>query len=297
MHNNKTITLRPTHIVGIGASAGGLDALEKFFRAMPVDSGMAFVVIRHLSPDFKSLMGEQLERYTTMPVISVMEREIVAANTIYLLPPKKDMVIEGDELLCTDRPTDRVLRLPINTFFRSLATAWGEKAVAIVLSGTGSDGSAGIMDVHESGGLVFAQNVESCGFDGMPISAIATGCVDIILNPEEMPTALKVYTQNSAIKFDYPLSPKNATLEAGMSSIFECLQTTYGIDFNFYKPQTIKRRVERRIALHPEHISIEEYSRRVQNDRAELDLLYKDLLIGVTRFFVTQKHLRCYTEK
>jgi two-component system CheB/CheR fusion protein len=285
MHNNKIITLRPTHIVGIGASAGGLEALEKFFRAMPVDSGMAFVVIRHLSPDFKSLMGEQLERYTTMPVISVMEREIVAANTIYLLPPKKDMVIEGDELLCTDRPTDRVLRLPINTFFRSLATAWGEKAVAIVLSGTGSDGSTGIIDVHESGGLVFVQNEESSGFDGMPHSAIATGCVDVILNPQEMPTALKLYTQNPAIKFDYPLSPKNTTHEAGIPAIFECLQTTYGIDFNFYKPQTIMRRIERRIALHPEHISIEEYSQRVQNDRAELDLLYKDLLIGVTRFF------------
>lgn len=125
--NTKTPAARRTYIVGIGASAGGLEALEKLFRAMPVDSGMAFVVIRHLSPDFKSLMGEHLERYTTMPAISVMEREIIAPNTIYLLPPKKDMVIEGDELICTDRPDDKVLSLPINTFFRSLATAWGEK--------------------------------------------------------------------------------------------------------------------------------------------------------------------------
>jgi two-component system CheB/CheR fusion protein len=277
---------RPTYIVGIGASAGGLEALEKLFRAMPVDSGMAFVVIRHLSPDFKSLMGEQLERYTTMPVISVMEREIIASNTIYLLPPKKDMVIEGDELICTDRPSDKVLSLPINTFFRSLATAWSEKAVAIVLSGTGSDGSAGIMDVHESGGLVFAQSVESCGFDGMPHSAIATGCVDSILSPEKMPTALNAYAQNPEIKFNYPSpSLQNSTPEPGIPSIFEQLQTIYNIDFNFYKPQTIKRRIERRIALHPEHITIEEYGRRIQNDRVELDLLYKDLLIGVTRFF------------
>ncbi|MDP3839751.1 MAG: chemotaxis protein CheB [Methylococcales bacterium] len=197
--NTKTPAARPTYIVGIGASAGGLEALEKLFRAMPVDSGMAFVVIRHLSPDFKSLMGEHLERYTTMPVISVMEREIIAPNTIYLLPPKKDMVIDGDELICTDRPEDKVLSLPINTFFRSLATAWGGKAVAIVLSGTGSDGSAGIMDVHESGGLVFAQSVDSSGFDGMPRSAIDTGYVDSILSPEEMPTALKTQKSSSTI--------------------------------------------------------------------------------------------------
>lgn len=284
--NTKRPQSRPTYIVGIGASAGGLEALEKFFRAMPVNSGMAFVVIRHLSPDFKSLMGEQLERYTTMPVISVMEREIIAPNTIYLLPPKKDMVIEGDELICTDRASDKVLSLPINTFFRSLATACEEKAVAIVLSGTGSDGSAGIMDIHESGGLVFAQSVESSGFDGMPRSAIATGCVDSILSPEAMPAALNAYAQNPAIKFNYPSpSLQDSTPEPGIPSIFERLQTIYNIDFNFYKPQTIKRRIERRIALHPEHISIEEYGQRIQNDRAELDLLYKDLLIGVTRFF------------
>ena len=107
----------PTFVVGIGASAGGLDALERFFRAMPVDSGMAFVVIQHLSPDFKSLMAEQLERYTTMPAISVTDRKKIAPNMIYLLPPKKNMVIEGDDLICTDRPSDKVLSLPINAFF------------------------------------------------------------------------------------------------------------------------------------------------------------------------------------
>lgn len=286
MHNNKTGKVPPNYIVGIGASAGGLEALEQFFRAMPVDSGMAFVVIRHLSPDFTSLMGEQLERYTTMPVISVLDREIVASNTVYLLPPKKDMVIEGNELICTERSGDKVLSLPINTFFCSLAAAWEEKAVAIVLSGTGADGSVGIIDVHEHNGLVFTQDLESCGFDGMPSSAIATGCVDSVLRPEDMPAAINVYIQNPEIKFDYPASfPEDSIPEAGFPAILERLQTIYDIDFNFYKPQTIKRRIERRIALHPEHISIEEYGRRVRDDLAELDLLYKDLLIGVTRFF------------
>lgn len=272
----------PTYIIGIGASAGGLEALKSFFHALPVDSGMAFVVIQHLSPDFKSMMTEQLQRYTTLPIISVLDRNRVVANSIYLLPPKKDMVLDGDELISTDRPKDKVLSLPINGFFRSLANAGGEKAIAIVLSGTGSDGSAGVMDVHEGGGLVLVQSVESSHFDGMPRCAIATGCADLILSPEEMPAALKVYAQNPKIKLDYPVK---ASPEAGIPTIFERLHSVYDIDFNFYKPQTITRRIERRIALHPEHISIEEYGRRVQNDRAELDKLYKDLLIGVTRFF------------
>ena len=139
--NSQISQAPPTYIVGIGASAGGLEALENLFQTMPVNSGMAFVVIQHLSPDFKSLMAEQLARYTTLPIISVLDRSRVEANTIYLLPPKKDMVLDGDELICTDRTNDKVLSLPINNFFRSLANTAGEKAIAIVLSGTGSDGS------------------------------------------------------------------------------------------------------------------------------------------------------------
>lgn len=286
--NSKLIsmhTMRPSFVVGIGASAGGLEALEKLFRAMPVDTGMAFVVIQHLSPDFKSLMNEQLERYTSMRAIPVETRKIIQPNTIYLLPPKKDMVIVGDELICSDRTGEKVLSLPINSFFRSLAAEWGEKAVAVVLSGTGSDGSSGVMDVREGGGLVFAQSEESSRFDGMPRSAVATGCVDAVLSPEEMPDALLAYIKNPQIKTDYQTLLKKAEPDDGIPTIFERLQTVYDIDFNFYKPQTIMRRIERRIALHPEHISIEEYGHRIQNDNAELDLLYKDLLIGVTRFF------------
>lgn len=277
---------RPSYVVGIGASAGGLEALERFFRAMPVDSGMAFVVIQHLSPDFKSLMDELLERFTSMQAIPVMDRERIRPNTIFLLPPKKDMVIEGDELICTDRSGEKVLSLPINSFFRSLASAWGEKAIAVVLSGTGSDGSAGIMDVREAGGLVLVQSEESSRFDGMPRSAIATGCVDAVLAPEDMPAALKAYTENPTNKQAYAtMLAEQKEPEEGIPAIFERLHAVYDIDFNFYKPQTITRRIERRVALHPDHISIEEYGRRVHQDAAELNLLYKDLLIGVTRFF------------
>jgi two-component system CheB/CheR fusion protein len=281
-----SVPSRPTHVVGIGASAGGLEALERFFRAMPVDSGMAFVVIQHLSPDFKSLMDELLERFTRMQAIPVMARERIRPDTIFLLPPKKDMVIEGDELISTDRSGEKVLSLPINSFFRSLASAWGEKAIAIVLSGTGSDGSAGIMDVREAGGLVLAQSEESSRFDGMPRSAIATGCVDTVLAPEDMPAALQTYTKNPSGKLAYTtLLAEQHAPEEGIPTIFERLHAVYDIDFNFYKPQTITRRIERRIALHPDHISVEDYGRRIKQDAAELNLLYKDLLIGVTRFF------------
>jgi two-component system CheB/CheR fusion protein len=277
---------RPSHVVGIGASAGGLEALERFFRAMPVDSGMAFVVIQHLSPDFKSLMDELLERFTRMPAIPVAERERIRPNTIYLLPPKKDMVIEGDELISTDRSGEKVLSLPINSFFRSLASAWGEKAIAIVLSGTGSDGSAGIMDVRDAGGLVLVQSEDSSRFDGMPRSAIATGCVDGVLAPEEMPAELAIYAGDRSGKTACTgVAAEPTEPEEGIPAIFDRLHTVYDIDFNFYKPQTITRRIERRVTLHPDHISIEEYGRRVQQDAAELNLLYKDLLIGVTRFF------------
>jgi len=285
MNSAATEFLRPTYVVGIGASAGGLEALERLFRAMPVDTGMTFVVIQHLSPDFKSLMDELLERFTRMQAIPVTDRIKIKPNKIYLLPPRKDMVINGDELITTNRSPEKVLSLPINSFFRSLASTWGEKAIAIVLSGTGSDGSAGIMDIREYGGLVLSQNEESSRFDGMPRSAINTGCVDAILAPEAMPAVLLAYASNPHAKITFVPRLPSETPDEGIPAIFERLQSVYDIDFNYYKPQTITRRIERRIALHPEHISIEEYGRRVQKDSNELDLLYKDLLIGVTRFF------------
>lgn len=282
----------PVLMVGIGASAGGLEALERLFRAMPPDTGMAFVVIQHLSPDFKSLMDELIQRFTRMPVVLVNQTETVQANTIYLLPPKKEMVIADNQLIARDRASDKLLSLPINTFFQSLAQAWGEKSAAIVLSGTGSDGSLGVVHIRETGGLVLVQRPESARFDGMPRSAIATRCVDSVLAPEEMPKALLAYQRSPGQKLDYlELSSENTLLlpeaerQVSLYAIFERLHQVYDIDFNFYKQQTINRRIERRITLHPEHPGIGEYSLKIQQDDAELDLLYKDLLIGVTRFF------------
>ncbi len=275
----------PNFIVGIGASAGGLEALERFLRAMPSNSGMAFVVIQHLSPDFKSLMDELLARHTSMKIIRVMEPANVQRDTVYLLPPRKDMVMAGGKLFTRDRPTDQHLSMPINLFFRSLAREAKDKAVAIVLSGTGTDGSAGLLDVHDMGGLVLVQSETTAKFDGMPLSAIDTGLADAVLAPEEMPETLLAYARNPSL----PLLERKRRQPGpdglvGLPAIIEKLREVYGIDFNYYKPATISRRIDRRIAL-ANYTSFQEYSQRVTTDSGELDALYRDLLIGVTRFF------------
>ena len=280
----------PTHVVGVGASAGGLEALERLFRAMPTDTGMAFVVIQHLSPDFKSLMDELLERFTQMAAIPVLDSEVVRPNTIYLLPPRKDIFIEENRLVSRDRPKDGALSMPINLFFRSLAAAWGERSAAIVLSGTGSDGSIGIADVHEVGGLVLAESPDTARFDGMPVSAIATGCVDAVLAPEDMPAVLNAFAADPAAGRIYAQeAPPEGSVKEGMPAILELLHKHFHIDFASYKPSTITRRIERRISLNLQGETLESYSRRLAEDLEELNLLYKDLLIGVTRFFRDQE--------
>src|SRR5688500_13483352 len=158
----------PSYVVGIGASAGGLEALERFFDNVPRDTGMAFVVVQHLSPDFRSLMDELLARHTELPIHLVEDGMVVEADHVYLIPPKKEMIISDRRLLLSDRDRHQDLPLPIDVFFRSLAQDCGPRAVAIVLSGGGSDGSRGIRAIHEAGGLVIVQDLGSAEFDGMP---------------------------------------------------------------------------------------------------------------------------------
>lgn len=273
------------YVVGLGASAGGLEPLEKFFGAMPVDSGMAFVVIQHLSPDFKSVMDEILARVTPMPITQVTEPVDISANTIYILPPRKEMVIQGSQLLLQDKPSEQQLNLPINTFFRSLAREKGARSIAIVLSGTGTDGSIGIQDVQEVGGLVLAQSVDDAKFDGMPRSAIDTGCVDASLAPEEMPSVLLEYiARPSEVILGLRTRRRAGESLTGVSAVLEKLRETYGLDFNLYKTGTITRRIDRRVSLGRTGV-FQDYIDLVLRDSDELDLLYKDLLIGVTRFF------------
>jgi two-component system CheB/CheR fusion protein len=274
------------YVVGIGASAGGLEALERFFKNMPPDSGLAFVVVQHLSPDFKSLMNELLARHTKMRIHRVENGMEVEANSIYLIPPKKEMIISGGRLLLTDKDPDQDLSLPIDHFFRSLAQDVSGCAIAIVLSGTGSDGSRGILDIHEAGGLVIAQSEETAKFDGMPKSARDTGIVDHFLPPEAMPAALAEHLANARTSDDCETAPEaEATGDfASYDAIFKLLRDEYGIDFSYYKPNTVSRRIERRLAMN-QSSGLDDYLEQLRIDPAELNALYKDLLIGVTRFF------------
>ncbi|MCA1827371.1 MAG: PAS domain S-box protein, partial [Myxococcales bacterium] len=273
----------PKLIVGIGASAGGLEPLERFFAAMPSDTGMAFVVLQHLSPDFESRMDELLGRQTRMPILKVTDGIQVEPDRIYLIPPRKEMIVAGGRLLLTDKDDTRGFSLPIDHFFRSLAHDAGRRAVAIVLSGAGSDGSRGIREVHDAGGLVLCQVPEVARFQGMPLSAKQTGVVDAFLPADEMPGAIVRYLNDPARSWDQPDAD---TLPTGssMEEILRLLRAEYGIDFAHYKPTTVTRRIERRVSL-SNQLDIEAYARLVASDPEELNALYRDLLIGVTRFF------------
>jgi two-component system, chemotaxis family, CheB/CheR fusion protein len=275
----------PEYVVGIGASAGGLEALERFFDNVPKNTGMAFVVVQHLSPDFKSLMDELLARHTELPIRLVEDGLEIEPDHVYLIPPKKEMIISGGRLLLSERDHQQELSLPIDVFFRSLAQDCGPRAIAIVLSGGGSDGSRGIRDVHDAGGLVIVQNVESAQFDGMPKTARDAGVAHFVLAPHEMPRVLLEHSMKPAAPpsgdaTGTALSPRATALNA----VYRMLEQEFGIDFNHYKPTTVTRRIERRVQLALDG-DINEYVDRLRRERSELDRLYRDLLIGVTRFF------------
>ena len=270
----------PLHVVGIGASAGGLDALERFFDNLPKDTGMAFVVVQHLSPDFKSLMDELLARHTELPIHLVEDGMLVEANHVYLIPPKKEMIISSGKLLLSERNRQQELTLPIDVFFRSLAQDSGTRAVAVVLSGGGSDGSRGIRAVHEAGGLVLVQDVDSAQFDGMPKTARDAGVADYVLPPQDMARVLVEHVMFAGRR------PEGAAegADQGMSAVYRMLEEQFGIDFTHYKPSTVTRRIDRRLQLaHTD--DIDQYVQRLKSESKELDVLYRDLLIGVTRFF------------
>lgn len=269
--------------VAIGASAGGLEAIETFFTNMPHDSGIAFIVIQHLSPDYKSLMVELLSKRTRMKVLRAEENVLVRPNHVYLIPPGKSLKIFHGKLLLSDMDHSRGINLPIDIFFKSLAEDQGEKAVAIVLSGTGSDGTRGVRSIKEYGGMVMAQDEESARFDGMPRAAISTGLVDFILSPEAMPSQLVGYSRFSSLKLSDRVDTLTTENET-MTRIFALLRDKSKVDFTFYKPTTIQRRIERRMSLHQIE-TLNEYYNFLVNYPSEVQLLYKELLIGVTSFF------------
>ena len=282
-------------IVGVGASAGGLEPLERFFAAAPNPCGMAFVVLQHLSPDFESRMDELLGRQTTLPIHRVTDGMEVRPDAIYLIPPRKEMIISGGKLLLNEKEDVRAFSLPIDHFFRSLAHDVGRRAVGIVLSGAGSDGSRGIRDIHEAGGLVLCQTPETARFQSMPLSAQQTNVVDLFLAPEEMPRALARYATDDSRRAEEPADPLLPRSTA-MENILQLLRAEYAIDFAHYKPSTVTRRIERRVAL-THQTDLASYAKLLAASPEELNALYRDLLIGVTRFFRDPEAFQCVEQK
>ena len=273
-------------IVGIGASAGGLGALEAFFSGMPrdINPDMAFVLVQHLDPDHKSLLTELIQRRTRMQASEVVDGVVVQANCIYIIPPNRDMAFLNGTLQLLEPAAPRGHRLPIDFLFRSLAADLHERAIGIVLSGTGSDGTLGVRAIKGEGGMVMVQNPASCEFDGMPQSALATGLVDYNLPPAEMPAQLIAYVTHAFGRPPHPTTAATPLSENALKKIFVLLRTHTGHDFSQYKPNTIFRRIERRMAVHQIE-GLDDYVKYLQKNPPEVQALFNDLLIGVTNFF------------
>ena len=283
---NATKNIKRFPIVGIGASAGGLAAFETFFSGMPadLDPGMAFVLVQHLSPDYKSMLTEIIQKYTHMPVFEAEDGMRVMPNCIYVIPPNRDMAFLNGVLQLFEFPLPRSRHLPIDFFFRSLARDQHENAIGIVLSGTGSDGSLGVRAIKGEGGLVIVQEPGSTRHDGMLHSAIATGMVDYVLPVAEMPRKLIEYVTHAFGKSSEAASVLPPKTDNALKKIYVLLRAKGGNDFSQYKTSTICRRIERRMGIHQiEHI--DDYVKYLQQFSAEVETLFRDLLIGVTSFF------------
>jgi len=278
----KTILNFP--VVGIGASAGGLEALQEFFKNITPTPDVAFVVIQHLSPDYKSYMNELLSRYTSIKIEIVTDGMALKANHIYLIPPKMNMTIFHGVLYLNELSATRTLNLPIDIFFRSLAKDQEKNAVGIILSGAGSDGTLGIKAIKEFGGMTMAQDDESAKFESMPHSSISTGMVDIIRPPKQLAEELINYIKHPFVKEKRRIETILAGEQSQLSKVISILSETKNVDFSCYKENTIIRRLEKRISIN-RFEKIEDYIKFLLNNSKEINILFNELLIGVTRFF------------
>ncbi len=269
-------------VVGIGASAGGLEAFEAFFHHLPPDLGVAFVLVPHLDPDHVSLLSEILQRATIMPVVEAQDHTALAVNQVYVIPPNREMAIANATLQLSVPDLPRGRRMPINAFFASLAADLGPRAIGIVLSGTGRDGTEGLGEILKAGGTTLVQEPATARYDGMPASAIAAGHATFIVPVEDMAVLLAeestVRRAPSQVLAPVPMSP------GGLSRLLMLLRSTTGQDFSLYKKTTITRRVERRMVLH-DIADIELYIRFVKDHPAEAQALVREFLIRVTSFF------------
>jgi len=271
-------------IIGIGASAGGLEALEQFLANVPKACGLAFVVVQHLDPTYKGLLVELLQRRTEMPVLQIKDRLKVEPDHVYVIPPNRDLSILHGVLHLLEPEAPHGLRLPIDFFLRSLADDQLEYGIGVILSGMGSDGTLGLRAIKEKGGVVFVQEPTSAKFDSMPRSAIGAGLADIVVPAEEIPGSIVDYLKHMPfhnVRNDLNIVDAD---QSGLDKIVLLLRTQTGHDFTLYKKSTIYRRIERRMGLH-QLGKIADYVRYVRENPQEAELLFKELLIGVTSFF------------
>jgi two-component system CheB/CheR fusion protein len=270
-------------IVGIGASAGGLEALEEFLRHVPMHCGMAFVVVQHLDPTHKGAVVQLLQRTTAMPVAEVSDGLKVEIDHVYVIPPNKDMSILHRVLYLLPPMSPRGLNLPIDFFLRSLAADQQERSIGVVLSGMGSDGTLGVRAIKEKAGTAFVQSLESAKFDAMPRSVIDAGLADVVAAAAELPARILAYHERAAY-----LSKPEPDLEdkphSALDKVFILLRSHTGNDFSLYKKSTILRRIERRMTLH-QMDKMADYVGYLRENPREVELLFKELLIGVTNFF------------
>ena len=274
---------QPSHlVVALGASAGGLDALQRFFQAVGENPGVAFVVIVHLLPERSSDLATLLSRKTAMTVKQAEDGEGIQANCVYVIPPNTELALMNGSLHLIPRSSDRPW-LPIDYFFRSLASDAGEQAVGIVLSGSGSDGSLGLQEIKGKLGMTMAESPDAAEFPGMPQAAIDLGIVDIVADPEDLAGELIEYAERfSARRQNTDETPERFKSQLG--KVFVVLRSQVGHDFSAYKETTVFRRLQRRLDVHKID-RLEDYVRYLQGNLKEAELLFRDLLIGVTSLF------------
>lgn len=268
-------------VVGIGASAGGLDAFQQFLEAMPPDSGLSFVFVQHLDPHHHSALPEILESTTRMPIREATDQTRIEPNCVYTNPPDRDIAVSEGRIHLVAPTEPHGHRHPIDFLFRSLAHDQGDRAIGVVLSGTGTDGTLGIRAIKGAGGLTIVQDAHSARYDGMPRSAIGTQLIDFVLPAAEIPRVLRDYVRHPYVKAQDAIAP---TAAGQLEQIYLVLREQVGHDFSHYKQNTIRRRIERRMAVHRIK-RLDDYLRLLQRSAGEVDALFKDLLIGVTNFF------------
>ena len=292
----RTINATGYPVVGIGASAGGLETLQAFFSNMPLDCNAAFVVIQHLSPQYKSIMSSLLEKHTRMRIHEIKDGVEVQPNCIYLNPPGKNVAMFNRALHLLDPAQIGPINMPIDFFFRSLADDQGEKAICIVLSGTASDGTMGVKAVKGEGGMAMVQEPETAKYDGMPKSAIGTGLVDFILPVEKMPETLLRYIKHPFLETPGQIKLTEPRSQHDLQKILALIRNATGHDFSHYKQNTIRRRIERRLAVHQIN-KLSDYVLYLHKNPIETKTLFKDLVIGVTSFFRDPEAYKVMEEK